>query len=51
METKPKIYYDEAYPPIPTPWVKFMRRFVLWQLIRFIVINFKIMRIVAYGHS
>lgn len=50
-KTKPKVYYDEAYPPVPTKWVKFTRKFILWQLLRFLVINFKVMRIVAYGHS
>ncbi len=53
MESKPKPrgYYDEAYPFIPTRSVKFWRKFVLWQLIRFVVINYKVMKIVAYGHS
>jgi hypothetical protein len=53
METqqKPRVYYEEAYPPVPLGFVKFMRSCTIWQLYRFFVLNFKIMRIIAYGHS
>ncbi|MBN2728460.1 MAG: hypothetical protein JXR53_04480 [Bacteroidales bacterium] len=51
MKTNPKVYYEEAYPPVPLGFVRFMRKFFLWQLFRFFVLNYKVMRIVAYGHS
>ncbi len=34
------------YPPIPTPFTKRMRTNLLWQLLRFVVINVKILRMV-----
>ncbi len=48
---KIKVYFDEAYPPLPTKFTRFKRRCVLLQIIRFIVLNLKIMRIVVGGHS
>ncbi len=48
---KIKVYYDEAYPPLPTRFTRFKRRCVLLQIVRFIVLNLKIMRIVVGGHS
>jgi hypothetical protein len=47
----PKGYKDEHYPPVPTRGRKFMRKFWPFQIIRFFVLNFKIMRIVVGGHS
>jgi hypothetical protein len=44
-------YYDESYPPVPTKTTVFWRKFFLWQLYRFAVINLKMIRIVAFGHS
>jgi hypothetical protein len=44
-------YYDESYPPIPTKSTVFWRKNILWQLIRFIVLNLKMMRIIVGGHS
>ncbi|MEI8114113.1 MAG: hypothetical protein WCI54_10805 [Bacteroidia bacterium] len=44
-------YYDESYPPLPTKWTKFFRRNLIWQAVRFIVLNLKIMRIIVGGHS
>lgn len=46
-----RAYYDEAYPPIPTKATRFWRRSILWQLVRFFVLNLKIMRIIVGGHS
>ena len=39
METqqKPRVYYEEAYPPVPLGFVKFMRSCTIWQLYRFFV--------------
>jgi hypothetical protein len=44
-------YSEEAYPPIPTKATRFWRICVAYQLIRFFVLNLKIMRIVVGGHS
>jgi len=44
-------YYDESYPPLPTKATKFWRRSLIKQVIRFIVLNLRIMRIIVGGHS
>ena len=46
-----KGYKDEAYPPVPTAATRFWRRCILWQMVRFFILNLKIMRIVVGGHS
>jgi hypothetical protein len=48
---KIKAYYDEAYPPVPSSATMFWRKNIIWQLFRFIVLNVKMIRIVAGGHS
>ena len=50
-ENQVRGYYDESYPPIPTKSTVFWRKNILWQLIRFIVLNLKMMRIIVGGHS
>ncbi len=44
-------YYEEAYPPMPTKTTMFWRKAIFWQFYRFIVLNLKMIRIVALGHS
>jgi hypothetical protein len=44
-------YSDESYPPVPTRATRFWRSCAAWQLVRFLVLNLKIMRIVVGGHS
>ena len=44
-------YSDMSFATEPTRWTKFWRTFILFQLIRFFVLNLKIMRIVVGGHS
>jgi len=44
-------YYEESYPPLPTRATKFWRQNILKQIIRFIVLNLRIMRIIVGGHS
>jgi hypothetical protein len=52
MKNRPVIpYSEEFYPPVPTKGTMFWRKFVPWQLIRFFVLNIKILRIVVGGHS
>ncbi|MEQ1570513.1 MAG: hypothetical protein ABMA64_33080 [Myxococcota bacterium] len=36
--------------PIPTPWTLFLRRFVPWQLYRFVRINWKMLRMIGLSH-
>jgi hypothetical protein len=48
---KVKGYYEEAYPPLPTKATSFLRKNVVFQFFRFIVLNLKIMRIIVGGHS
>ncbi len=46
-----KGYYDEAYPPYPSHSTLRWRKNIFWQFYRFIVLNLKMIRIVAGGHS
>lgn len=39
------------FPPMPTRSTRFWRKFFPWQIIRFFVLNLKIMRIIIGGHS
>ena len=44
-------YTDFSYATIPGPAVRFFRRCIIWQAWRWLVLNIKILRIVAFGHS
>lgn len=44
-------YSEESYPPIPTRTTRFFRTCIPYQMVRFMVLNLKIMRIVVGGHS
>jgi len=44
-------YSDQYYPPTPTNFTLFWRKFIPFQLIRFFVLNYKIIKIVVKGHS
>lgn len=46
-----KGYSEFAYAPVPTKWTKTMRKNWILQAYRFLVLNIKILRIVAFGHS
>jgi hypothetical protein len=35
---------------LPTPWTIRMRTFIPWQLVRFLVINLRMLRVIARGH-
>jgi len=42
--------YEQAfYPPKPTKWTLFMRKFLPWQIIRFIIINMKMVWLIFKG--
>ena len=36
---------------VPTPFVKFMRTCLIWQFIRFIIINIKMLLVVKKSHG
>jgi len=44
-------YKDEYYPPMPTGSTKFWRSCFIYQLYKFFVLNYKIMKMVVKGHS
>lgn len=44
-------YSEQYYPPTPTNTTLFWRRFMPLQLIRFLILAWKMMRIVVKGHS
>lgn len=46
-----KGYTPESYAPMPTKSTIFWRKFIPWQVWRFIVLNIKILKIVVGGHS
>lgn len=46
-----KGYTPESYAPMPTKATLFWRRFIPWQVYRFIALNIMILKIVVGGHS
>jgi hypothetical protein len=44
-------YYEESYPPLPTKATKFWRKSIIIQVIMFVILNLRIMRIIVGGHS
>ena len=44
-------YSEQYYPPTPNNFTLFLRRSVIVQLFRFLVLNYKIIKIVLKGHS
>ena len=41
-----KPYEQSYYPPVPTKFTKWFRKNVIWQFIRFLIINLKMLRMV-----
>jgi hypothetical protein len=50
IEKHIKAYEPSFETMVPTPFVKFMRTCLIWQFIRFIVINIKMMIVVSKSH-
>jgi hypothetical protein len=50
IEKRIKPYEPSFTTMVPTGFVKFMRTCVLWQIIRFIVINIKMLIVVRKSH-
>jgi hypothetical protein len=46
MTTLRKAYEQSYYPPVPTRFTQRLRTNLLWQFIRFLVINIKMLRMV-----
>jgi len=44
-------YSEQYYPPTPNNFTLFLRRCIIFQIIRFFILNYKIMKIVIKGHS
>jgi hypothetical protein len=47
---RPHSYAPDYYSPLPTRATRFWRNFIPWQIMRFIVINYKIIKIVVKWH-
>jgi hypothetical protein len=43
-------YQQAYYPPAPTRFTRFMRTCVAWQFIRFLVINYRILKLMSKSH-
>jgi len=41
-----KPFEQSYYPPVPTRWTRYWRTNLPWQLIRFILLNFRMLRMV-----
>lgn len=50
MKNNSKPYEQAYYPPKPNRFTRFMRTCVIWQFIRFIVINIKMLKVVSKSH-
>ncbi|MGO8738198.1 hypothetical protein [Rhodoblastus sp.] len=48
--TNKEPYQQAYYPPKPTGFTCYMRKFPPWQFIRFIVLNLKIMKLLGSSH-
>ena len=44
-------YQQAYYPPRPTPFTRAMRKLLPWQLVRFVVINVKMIRLMRKSHG
>lgn len=44
-------YSDFSQAPVPTNFTKMIRKNWIYQAYRWVVLNIKILRIVAFGHS
>ncbi|MDX8381051.1 MAG: hypothetical protein R8M14_02955 [Ghiorsea sp.] len=48
--TNKEPYQQAYYPPAPTGWTRYMRTSLLWQSVRFLVINFKMLKLMSKSH-
>ncbi|MCC6929973.1 MAG: hypothetical protein IT359_13405 [Gemmatimonadaceae bacterium] len=47
----PAPYTEESYVPVATRRTRALRTFLPWQLLRFIAINLKMLRMIAKSHQ
>lgn len=45
--TNKEPYQQAYYPPVPTGFTRWFRTSIIWQIYRFIVINYKMMKLMA----
>ncbi len=50
IEKNIKAYEESFNVMVPTPFVKFMRTCIIWQFIRFVIINIKMLLVVRKSH-
>ncbi len=50
MTTNKEPYEQTYYPPVPTRFTTAMRTFLPWQLWRFLVINWKMLKLMGKPH-
>ena len=43
-------YQQAYYPPKPTGLTCFMRKFLPWQFVRFVIINLKMIKLMSRSH-
>jgi hypothetical protein len=43
-------YQQAYYPPVPTGITRHMRNNIIWQIVRFIVINVKMLKLMRNSH-
>lgn len=49
--TNKEPYQQAYYPPAPTALTRYMRSSLVWQGIRFLVINFKMLKLMAKSRA
>ena len=50
INTNREPYQQTYYPPMPTGFTRFMRTCLIWQFWRFLVINWKMLKLLANSH-
>ncbi len=50
MADNQRPYGAAFFPPKPTRSTRFWRTFLPWQIVRFLILNLKMMRIIFRGH-
>lgn len=50
IEKNIKPYEKSFTTMVPTPFAKFLRRCLIWQFVRFIVLNIKMLLVVSKSH-
>ena len=50
-EPSPARTTEAFFAPRPTRWTLFLRTFLPWQIVRFVVINLKMLRVIRISHA